>query len=138
MSTKNQANNFLSLDIGDKRVGVARAGAIARLAEPYDTISFSDRFLGDLKRIIEKERIGLIVIGMPRNLQGEETEQTKKVKSLISRLKELKIEIDTIDEAGTSVEAERFLRQKNRPHWPNESVDSMAACIILQDYLDQG
>lgn len=137
MLTRNQANNFLGLDIGDKRIGVARAGAFARLAEPLTTIEANEKLQSRLAEIIEKEKIGMIVVGLPRNLQGEETDQTRKVKIVVTKLKQLHVEIDTIDEAGTSVEAERFLRQKNRPHWPNESVDAMAACIILQDYLDQ-
>lgn len=138
MLTNKTSRNYLSLDIGEKRIGVARASSVARLAEPLDTLDADTDWITQLKQFIAEESVGTIVVGLPRNLQGEHTEQTRYVEKIVEILKQLDAEIVTIDEAGTSVEASRYMREKHRPKWSHESVDAFAAMIILQDYLDTG
>jgi putative Holliday junction resolvase len=78
----------------------------------------------------------VIVVGLPRGLDGRETPQTTAVRRFVDdRLDRLGVEIAFQDEAGTSSVAEARLRESGRAYRP-EQIDAEAAAIILQDYLE--
>lgn len=122
---------FLGLDIGDKRIGVARGSSVAKIAEPLLTIH-SDNAISEVQKLIDQIQPIAVVVGLPRNLNGEETAQTIKVREWVNRAKEV---IDKTfyfqDEALTSVEAHNSLPGKKDP-----GIDAKAAAVILQDFLD--
>ena len=124
-----QSEEFLGLDIGDKRIGVARGSSIARLAEPLVVLPAS-KAIGDLQKLIDQHKPAGIVVGLPRSLNGEETQQTAHVRAWVDHAKKtLKQTFYWQDEALTSHEAlTKHGAQK-------ANVDALAAAVILQDFL---
>ena len=124
-----QPADFLGLDVGKARTGIARASNIARLVEPVGTVP-TDQLLEELERIRQKGAVAGIVVGLPRNLNGDDTPQTQWVREWAADAQEkLKINIHFQDEALTTKLAET----RNNG---NSDMDAEAAAIILQDFLD--
>jgi putative Holliday junction resolvase len=132
-----QRPNYLGVDFGGKRIGVARAGSIAKLAEPLVTIPADGTEVARIMELAAKEDAGTIVVGLPRGLDGQHTEQTGLAEKFASVLKESGLKVVMVDEALTSHAAEGFLKTKHRPGWVHEDVDNIAAMILLDDYLSQ-
>lgn len=131
---------ILALDHGTKRIGVAVSDEMKMIAQPLEYIlaePFAD-FLARLKEIIREKEVELIVIGMPRNMDGSYGPAALKVQELVTVLKDaVTIPIKTLDERLTTVQAQRFLIQGNvRREKRKEKVDKTAAAILLQGYLD--
>lgn len=132
----NPANsNLLALDVGDKRIGVAVASSVAKLPRPLATVENNDKSLQELQDIVKKEDVGIIVIGLPRGLEGQETAQTGVVRDFRDKLETvIKLPIHWQDEALTSVKAEKELRNRGLGY-NKDHVDALAATYILEDYL---
>lgn len=129
------ANNILALDIGTVRIGVARANLIARIPEALTTIANDENTLSALQEIIAEYEIDTLVVGLPRNMEGLETKQTKYVQEFCEKtLIQLNIPIVFQDETLTSVAAEAELEKPGKIT-PKANVDARAAEIILDDYL---
>ncbi|MCW5552373.1 MAG: Holliday junction resolvase RuvX [Verrucomicrobiae bacterium] len=131
---------ILALDHGTKRVGVAVSDELKVIASPLEYIPaepFAD-LLTRLKQILREKEIELILIGMPRNMDGSYGPAALKVQEFVAVLKDaLTIPIKTLDERLTTVQAQRFLIQGNvRRDKRKEKVDKTAAAILLQSYLD--
>ena len=127
--------NFLAIDYGDSRIGLAIANSIAKLASPLVTLSNDDQFMSQLTKIIADNQINEIVIGLPRDMKGNETEQTKKTRLFTDTIKKhLSLDVYMIDEAGTSIEAELKNRRKS---YQKSDIDSLAATYILEDFLNE-
>lgn len=126
---------LVCLDVGEKRIGVAVADTGVRIAVPFTTIEVDGAELQSIAEIVIKEQADTIVIGYPRNQQGEVTAQTKYVEHFTEGLKDLEKKIVFQDESLTSVLAEQQLISYKRPY-SKADIDSQAAAIILQDYLE--
>lgn len=131
---------ILALDHGTRRIGVALSDELKIIASPLEYIPaepFAD-FLARLKEIIREKEIELIIIGMPRNMDGSYGPAALKVQEFVAVLKEaLTIPIKTLDERLTTVQAQKFLIQGNvRRKERKEKVDKTAAALLLQSYLD--
>ena len=129
----------LSLDVGERRIGVALASNIARLPAPLMTIDRNKEpdVFKLIAQVVEKEQVEVVIVGLPRGLEGQETTQTVASRIFASKLGEsLSIPIVMQDEAGTSVEAERVLKQRGKPYEKSD-IDAEAAVIILRDYLHE-
>ncbi len=126
------SKQLLGLDVGLKRTGIARASDIARLAEPLMTVPTAD-ILKTLKELIDEYNVGTIVVGLPRSLNGSDTTQTSWVRDWVKHIKG-KIELPFYwqDEALTS----RIAEAKKAVYKQKHDIDSLAAAIILQDFLD--
>ncbi|NCU37762.1 Holliday junction resolvase RuvX [Candidatus Saccharibacteria bacterium] len=129
------SGKILSLDVGEKRIGVALADATVKIAVVYDTLVVDGGELGQIAQIIEKEGVGTIVIGLPRNQSGDTTKQTEIVRQFGDDVATLGVPVIYQDESLTSVHAEGLLKKQNKPY-TKAQVDSLAACLILQDYLE--
>lgn len=130
-------NSIISLDVGQKRVGVARANAIARLASPLTTLIRGDVFWDDLGKLIADESADLAVIGLPRNLSGDDTQQTQSTREFIAEFRQrFDIPVETQDEALTSRKAEKELKAKGKKYVKGD-IDALAATYILEDYLHE-
>lgn len=128
----------MALDVGDERVGLAFSRSDVKLPISLKTLNRQDKnFWQDLLTIIDEHEIGVVVIGLPRGLDGQETNQTKSAKAFaVEFAKHTDVTISWQDEALTSVEAEKVLR--SQPGSYNKSdIDALAARIILSDYLEQ-
>lgn len=130
-----KAKNFLALDVGEKRIGLAMADSQVRIAVPFGWVANGERVMEELAEIMLRHDISLVVIGYPRNQSGEPTQQTEFVVDFVRRLSQLDInaEIAYQDESLTSVQAEQRLAGKIKD---KGDIDAEAASIILQDYLE--
>ena len=131
---------ILALDHGTKRVGIAVSDELKMIAQPLEFFPaepFAD-FLARLKELIREKELELIVVGMPRNMDGSYGPAALKVREFVAALRDaVAIPIQTWDERLTSAQAQRFLiqggvRRKER----KEKVDKTAAAILMQSYLD--
>lgn len=132
---------LLALDLGEKRVGVARSDETGTIAEAFAswTIRSREDLLHQLKDCVESLHPEKIVVGYPKTLKGEKGPAAQKVEELVEWLKaRLSAEWVLWDERLTTAEAERMLleadlsRQKRR-----EVRDRVAAQRILQNYLER-
>ena len=131
---------ILALDHGTKRIGVAVSDDLKMIAQPLEFISAEPfvKFLERLKEIIREKEVEMILIGMPRNMDGSYGPAALKVQEFVAVLKDaLAIPIKMWDERLTSAQANRFLIQGEvRREKRKEKVDKTAAAILLQSYLD--
>jgi len=125
----------LGIDIGEIRVGVALGSLETKFASPLITLLNNDTLYSNLDKIIKENEVGLIVAGLPRNLDNEETMQTKYSRKVADEIKnKLNIEVVFQDEALTSVKARDELDARKKPYEKGD-IDKLAACYILEDYL---
>lgn len=132
--------NVLSLDIGSIRVGVAWGSTETKLAFPLSILDLGD-FLNNSKKvkdIIEEFNPGLLVIGNPVSLNGEENSQSLKVKDLGSKIaKVLSLPVEFVDERLTSKQAKKILKNKGlNQKQMRGKLDDIAASLILQTWFD--
>ena len=131
------ATHVVALDVGEKRVGVAAANSIARIARPLTTLARDELFWDKLKKMVAAEGVDMIVIGLPRNLNGQETAQTAAVREFGKQLSQsVDAEIAWQDETLSSVRAEEELIARKKPYAKGD-VDALAATLILEDYLNK-
>jgi putative Holliday junction resolvase len=130
----------LALDHGTKRIGVALSDPSGMIAMPLEFIPAEpfNAFLDRLKQLIHEKEVAMLLVGMPRNMDGSYGPAAAKVQEFVAVLKEtIAIPIKTWDERLTSAQANRFLLQANvRRQDRKEKVDKAAAAILLQSYLD--
>jgi putative Holliday junction resolvase len=131
---------ILALDHGTKRVGVAVSDETKTIAQPLEYILTEPfaPFLERLKKLIVEKEADLILVGMPRNMDGSYGPAAQKVETFVAVLRgAIAVPIKTLDERLTSAQANRVLIQGNvRRDKRKENVDKMAAAILLQSYLD--
>jgi putative holliday junction resolvase len=131
---------ILALDHGSKRIGVAVSDETKTIAQPLEYIPaepFAD-FLARLKQLLAEKEVDLVLIGLPRNMDGSYGPAAQKVEAFVAVLRNaITIRVKTWDERLTSSQANRILIQANvRRDKRKEKVDKMAAAILLQSYLD--
>jgi putative holliday junction resolvase len=123
---------FLGVDVGAVRIGIARGNLAARLAEPIKTAP-AGQAVAELLNLSNKNQATGIVVGLPRSLDGTETEQTKSVRQWVRAAKtQIRLPFYWQDEALTS----RAATSKMQNVKSNIDEHSLAAAIILQDFLD--
>ncbi len=127
---------ILCLDYGDRYIGVAVADITDKIALRHSTIdqSRSDA-LTEIKNITASVGVKKVLVGVPLSLEGGETEQTHKSLAFLEQLqKELgpAVEVESVDETLTSVEAERRIRAEGSAL---EDAHAEAARLMLADYL---
>jgi putative holliday junction resolvase len=130
----------LGIDHGTKRIGLAISDELGMIAQPLEFVPaepFAD-FLVRLKQLIQEKQVELLLVGMPRNMDGSYGPAALKVQEFVTVLKDsVAIPIKTWDERLTSAQANRFLIQADvRRDKRKEKVDKTAAAILLQSYLD--
>lgn len=128
-------SSILALDIGGRRIGVAVANSIARIAHPTATLENNDAFIGNLRKYIAEHNAAILVVGLPRGLDGQHTAQTATVEGFIEMIKEhIDLPVYWQDEAVTSQKAEAEL-EKRRSSYRKSDIDALAATYILEDFL---
>jgi len=131
---------ILAIDHGTKRMGVAVSDELGMIAQPLEFIAAEPfaKFLDRLKEILREKQVELILVGMPRNMDGSYGPAALKVQEFVAVLKDaVAIPIKTLDERLTSVQAHRFLTEAEvRGRQRKDKVDKSAAAILLQSYLD--
>jgi putative holliday junction resolvase len=126
---------MLSLDVGERRIGVALASMQARIASPLATLVRTDSIIHDMQLLIDQHDSCLLVVGLPRGLDGQHTAQTVSVEEFKAMLEQtLSVPIYWQDEALTSKQAESELEARGKPY-KKEDIDSLSATYILEDFI---
>jgi len=111
------------------------ANSVSKLPSPVTTLHNNQEFLEKLRVVILENQITDLVVGLPKGLDGTETEQTTWVRGFFKTLKSsIKLPIHLENEALSSVRAESELKSIGRDYRKSD-VDSLAACFILEDYI---
>lgn len=131
---------ILSIDYGEKRIGLAISDENEKLASRFLTLenkSFKN-LIDKIKIIVEKESIRKIIIGIPVGLKGESA-QTKIIRGFSAKISQnIDMPIIEINEVFTSKMAEENLREAGiKSGEIKKIIDQEAARIILQDYLNK-
>jgi len=131
---------ILALDPGTKRIGIALSDELKIIAQPLEFVlaePFTD-FVARLKQLVQEKEVELILVGLPRNMDGSYGPAASRVREFVTELKKvIPLRIKTWDERLTSAQAYRILIQGNvRREQRKQKVDKMAAAILLQSYLD--
>ena len=130
----------IGIDLGTKRVGLALSDPSNIIASPFKTLTFisNDDLVAKLSNIINDNNVRTIILGLPLNMSGVDTKQTKKVRIFKDSLTKLNIPILFEDERLSSVSAKKSLVMQNVKTGHNkEEIDRTAAAIILQQFLDK-
>lgn len=134
---------YLGIDLGSKTVGLAMSDTTLTIASTYKTIFFKDEnynsTINEIKDIIKEYNITKIILGLPKNMNntlGERAEITLKYKELLEKSTDLPVIM--FDERLTSVISNSILIEADMSRKKRKKkVDSIAAQIILQDYLNK-
>ncbi len=135
----------LGIDLGEVRVGVAISDGLGALAHPRETIAVDRaRPAATLDRIVEiatREDIGVVIVGLPRNMNGTDGPASEKARAfaetLRARLAPAGREVRLLDERMTTVAAQKALHSSGRNTKQSRAViDQVAAQMILQTFLD--
>ena len=130
----------IGIDLGTKRVGLALSDSLNIIASPFKTLTCidNDDLVSKLSNIINDNNVKTIILGLPLNMSGVDTEQTKKVRYFKDSLTKLNIPILYEDERLSSVSAKKSLVMQNVKTGHNKAeIDRTAAAIILQQFLDK-
>ncbi|HDT15059.1 MAG TPA: Holliday junction resolvase RuvX [Firmicutes bacterium] len=132
-------SRIIAFDTGTKRIGAA-------ISDPTRTIAAGLGFLENdgalemkIREMLEDNRPGIVVVGNPKNMNGTEGASSDGARKFLEKIKELYPDAETVlwDERLTSVQANRAMIKGNvKRKKRKQSVDSVAAVLILQNYLD--
>lgn len=128
--------NILALDVGQARTGVALLRSDEIVPTKLPVIIMDNDAAKNVNELLERHSIGCLVVGYPRNMQGEPTRQSRLVEEFIDTLS-LPVNTRVVwqDESLTSVKAEEMLQSQKKPYHKSD-IDTLAASLILQDYID--
>jgi putative Holliday junction resolvase len=131
---------ILSLDFGEKRIGVAVSDALNIIAQSVGTIERKG-IKNDLKKIkdlVQEHDAGMLIVGLPLNMDGTEGKSANRAIDFVNELKkEINIRIEMADERLTTAQGERiFLEADLSRKKRKKNIDKIAAQLILQNYLD--
>jgi putative Holliday junction resolvase len=138
----NVLGKIMALDVGAKTIGVAFCEEGTRLAFPGETLWRTEgkkRDMAALRQLVADNDVRKIVVGMPLLLDGTRGIQAEKVEAFIASLRNhVRIPIDTQDEALSTSEAADLLLANNKRHAEHKkTIDSVAAALILEWYLEE-
>lgn len=132
----------LGIDYGDARTGLAITDALGITAQGLETITTNGNdklLLAKLDEIFSQYEVDTIVIGMPLNMNGTETERVEKTKKFVHKLKckYNKMHIEAVDERLTTVQAHRTMNELGiKPKNKKNIVDTISAVYILETYIN--
>ena len=132
---------FIGIDVGTKRIGLARSDLLRTIASPIGTYG-RDEIFDEIRKLVEKEQVRGFVVGWPLTPKGEEGKSTEMVNKFILQLEKRfpNLKIVKVDERYTSVKAVQSMVEAGVPKMKRRNrkrIDRAAAAIILQTYLDQ-
>jgi len=131
---------ILGIDMGDARIGLALSDELGMLAHPLETVTVKEHAdpAAYIAKIVEREKIETVVLGMPRNMNGTYGPAAEKAKAFAEQLKaKTGFAVKFWDERLTTVAAQKSLHESGRNVKQGRAViDQVAAQMILQGYLD--
>lgn len=143
LDIKDAPTLILALDYGVKKMGMALGNSLTKDARPFDILAMNngqpdwDNLLG----IIESWQVGLIVVGLPLNMDGTDSMLTKRAHKFARRLahrlgeRHLKIPVYAYDERLSSREARTLAVEMGLTTQMTDPIDDLSACLVLQSYF---
>lgn len=136
-----QSEKFMGLDFGNSRIGIALSDDFGSIAFAHSVV-LSQGKEADIKflsKFAKENNVSSIVLGLPLNADGSESDMSKIVKEFGRALEDFsQITVFFQDERYTSFEAEEYLKEA-KIKWQDRKklLDKISAQIILQNYLDE-
>ena len=128
---------ILALDYGQDSVGIAISDLTNSLARPLVILKNDKNLNFHLKKLIEKNGVSDILIGLNVSLSGKLGEENrKKIETFSGRISKLGVPIKFWDERLSTKTAKMIIRERSRGSLRNKRIDDIAAALILQNYLD--
>lgn len=131
---------IMAVDLGKARTGIAICDESEMLASPVTVIHEhkEEGLLEKIARVVSEQQPKLLVVGLPRNMDGSEGESAQRCRSFAEKLQNnTQLPVILRDERGTTITAHGYLNSTDtRGKKRKAVVDAVAATIILQDYLD--
>ncbi|MEK9174718.1 MAG: Holliday junction resolvase RuvX [Patescibacteria group bacterium] len=120
--------NYLGIDYGEKRIGLAKADSLLKIATPFKTILNESGILNELAHIVNTEVIEKIIVGVPVSFSGGQNEFAQKIIEFAEDVEaRTDIPVETVNEIFSSKMASEN----------SKKVDESSAALILQTYLDR-
>lgn len=133
------SGRILALDVGDRRIGIALSDETQWIATPhsvYTRVGYGPD-VKHIQRVYTENAAVLVVCGLPRNMDGSIGFQAEKVAAFAEKLKEAGLPVVFQDERLSTVSAHQALIEGGmRRDSRKETVDKVAAAVILQSFLD--
>lgn len=131
------STRIMGMDYGHVRIGIALSDPSHTIARPLGVIVNNANTFDEINKIIRKESVSLIVLGLPLNLSGEYTQKTREVKAFAEKLaQKTSLPIEFMDERYTSAEAMEVARQYGmNERQARGKLDKIAAALILSQFL---
>lgn len=131
---------ILSIDYGKKRTGLAVTDPLKIIANGLTTVETS-KLMEFLQDYMQKETVERIVVGLPKQMNGEDSENMKNITPFVNRLKKLYPQLPVVfyDERFTSVLAHKAMLESGigkKARQNKALVDEISATIILQSYME--
>jgi len=131
---------ILGVDLGDVRTGLALSDALGSMAHGIKTVrpKGAVELIGIIKQLCEENGAETVVVGNPVNMDGSHGPRSEKATKFAERLRdETGLEVILFDERMTTMAAARFMNETDtRGKKRKDSIDTLSAEIILQNYLD--
>lgn len=131
---------IMGIDYGDARTGVALSDLLCSIVGSTTVVPSrnTEKAIVDLVRIAKENEVGLIVVGLPRNMDGTEGNRAQLCRQFGEMLHQATgIDVTMWDERRTTVEAHNILSQHNyHGQKRKNTVDAVAASLILEGYLN--
>ncbi len=136
-------NTIIAIDFGERRIGIASGSVITGTSSKITTMNANGGVpdWAELDNIVKDWNPDVLVVGMPYNMDGSESEMSKKARAFADELAQrYQLQVDTIDERLTSAEAGSILKEQRRLGIRTKKVnkaeiDSLAACLIAESWL---
>ncbi len=132
-------NRYLGIDYGTSKIGIALSDPLKIIAREHVVIWQKETpdVINEIAEICKKNRVELIVLGMPFSLDGQKNAQAQIVEAFSKELEVLNLPIKHVDETYSTKRAEELMREQKKSEEEIKLYsDAVAARIILQDYLD--
>ncbi len=138
-----KGQKVLAIDFGTKATGLALFAPGDPYPRPYDTVAYhnDDQLIKTIKHVVQDESVSIVVLGMPRFLDGKPSSMTARVEEFSAKLEEAIAPLPLFeqDEALTSAEAKERMRESARYNFKVDpsKIDELAASIILEDFMSE-
>ena len=132
----NDSEEILGIDYGEKRIGISISMLNKKIAVPHSIIEYSNKenAIDEINEIVAKNKIKLVVLGIPKTLKNEIGFKAKEVLLFRDSLqKKINVDIELEDERLSTVQALKSINKNSK----NKYVDDSSAAIILNNYLEK-
>ena|SRR3989338_2618278 len=129
---------ILALDWGTKRVGVAISDESGKIAFPLNDAIETKSSLEKIESLAKEKEVGLILLGFPKTLKGDNSRLAGKVGDFKTELEKITgLAVELLDERFSTVQAEKLLQEQGVKQVDQTGIkDNIAAQVMLQQYLD--